>query len=186
MVYAVGMKYVGILGLLATLILGVWLVSGAWQTPRTPSETDSREGEGSSTSSHGDALDRARDAAGQMGGTVATVEVYEGITVPIDAVTLDLRGQNLTGSLKAEVNQLTKIEVLDLSGNQFTGVPAEVGQLRTLRVLNLSNNPITGLPYEIGNLSRLEKLDLRGTQYAKSDLDTIRQQLPNTTNILTD
>jgi len=114
------------------------------------------------------------------------VEVYDGIEVPTNVTTLDLSGRGLTGSLRAEVNQLTNIETLDLTGNAFTGVPAEVGQLTTLRTLNLSDNPITGLPYEIGNLSNLEVLDLRGTNYAQVDLNSIVEQLPASTRILTD
>lgn len=115
-----------------------------------------------------------------------TVEVYDGIEVPTNVTTLDLSGRGLTGSLKAEVNQLTNIETLNLSGNAFTGVPAEVGQLNTLRTLDLSDNPITGLPYEIGNLSNLAVLDLRGTNYAEADLASITERLPASTRILTD
>lgn len=114
------------------------------------------------------------------------VTVYDDVAVPTQSTTLDLSGQGLEGSLKAEIFQLKELEVLDLSDNNFTGVPAEVGRLSNLRVLDLSNNPITGLPYEIGQLQKLERLDLRGTNYAEYDLGVIRSQLPESVLILTD
>ncbi len=114
------------------------------------------------------------------------VTVYDGIVVSDSTTALDISGRGITGSLKAEIRQLTKLKTLNLSNNQFTGLPAEVGQLRELEVLNLSGNPLTGLPYELGNLSNLKVLDIRGTTYSKTDLEIIRQKLPPTTQILKD
>lgn len=116
--------------------------------------------------------------------TVGEIEIYDGIRVASDVTELDLSGRNLSGSLKAEIRFLTALRVLNLSDNNFTGLPAEVGQLSQLEVLDLSNNPLTGLPYEIGNLRNLQFLDLRGTQYAESDLQVISAALPATTQIL--
>lgn len=73
-----------------------------------------------------------------------------------------------------------------MSDNQFTGLPAEVGQLKKLEVLDLSNNNLTGLPYELGNLQSLTRLDLRGNAYAKQDLETIKTGLPAGVQILVD
>ncbi len=98
---------------------------------------------------------------------------------------LDLSYNNLTGSLQAEVRHLQNLKVLDLSNNQFTGVPAEIGQLKNLEVLDLSNNQLTGLPNELGNLSNLKVLNLQGNAYSVSDLESIRKSLP-TTKIVVD
>ena len=114
------------------------------------------------------------------------VSVYDGINVPNTATTLDLSGKGLSGSLKAEVRLLTKLKSLDLSNNNFTGLPAEVGQLSELEVLNLSNNPLTGLPQELGNLGNLHVLDLRGTQYSEFDLNKIKEGLPASVEIKVD
>jgi Leucine-rich repeat (LRR) protein len=103
-----------------------------------------------------------------------------------DLTSLDLSGNKLTGALQAEVRHLQKLRTLDLSNNDFTGVPAEVGQLSNLEVLDLSDNPLTGLPYELGNLSNLKTLDLRGTQYSTQDLAVIRAKLSPSTTVLTD
>ncbi len=103
-----------------------------------------------------------------------------------DLVSLNLSNNKLEGSLQAEVRQLRNLRTLDLSNNNFTGVPAEVGQLSKLEVLDLSFNNLTGLPNEIGNLSNLKSLDLRGNTYSKADLEIIKKSLPTTTEILTD
>ncbi|MCB9805928.1 leucine-rich repeat domain-containing protein [Candidatus Nomurabacteria bacterium] len=99
---------------------------------------------------------------------------------------LDLSHNLLEGSLQAEIRLIKNLRVLDLSDNNFTGVPAEVGQLSQLEILDLSNNPITGLPYEIGNLTNLRVLDLRGTNYAVQDLEIIKQKLSSGVEIRTD
>lgn len=102
-----------------------------------------------------------------------------------ELVSLDLSNNKLTGALQAEVRQLAKLERLNLSHNEFTGVPAEIGQLAQLRYLDLSYNKLTGLPYELGNLSHLEMLNLSGNAYSEQDLSVIRAHLPSTTKIIT-
>lgn len=97
---------------------------------------------------------------------------------------LNLSHNNLTGALQGEIRFLSKLQVLDLSNNQFTGVPAEVGQLSDLRELDLSDNDLTGLPLEIGNLSKLKVLDLRGNNPSEYDLGIIRASLLNTQVLL--
>lgn len=103
----------------------------------------------------------------------------------LDIVELDLSDNSLSGALQAEVRHLQNLKVLDLSGNNFTGVPAEVGQLSDLEVLDLSNNQLTGLPNEIGNLAKLRVLDVSGNAYSEADLAAIKSRLPATTEIRT-
>ena len=66
----------------------------------------------------------------------------------------------------------------------MTGVPAEVGQLNKLEILDLSNNQLTGLPHELGNLQNLKTLNLTGNQVSQFDLDIIKQNLPASVNIV--
>ena len=96
-----------------------------------------------------------------------------------DTEILNLSNNKISGALQAEVRHLENLIVLDLSDNNFTGVPAEVGQLKNLEVLDLSANPITGLPYELGNLKNLKSLDLRKTNYSAQDLEVIKKGLPS-------
>ena len=116
----------------------------------------------------------------------AMVTVYDGVAVSVSSQSLSLAGKGLTGSLKGEIRLLTELRELNISGNKFTGLPAEVGRLSKLEILNLSNNPLTGLPQELGNLKNLKVLDLRGTNYAKADLEIIKKELQATTQILID
>ncbi len=102
-----------------------------------------------------------------------------------ELVSLNVSENRLTGALQAEVRHLLNLRVLDLSDNQFTGVPAEVGQLALLEVLDLSNNELTGLPYELGNLQNLTTLDVRGNEnISKADLAVIKSNLPPTVTII--
>lgn len=113
------------------------------------------------------------------------VEIYNGVSVSSASRSLDLSDQGLSGSLKAEIRLLTKLEYLDVSNNAFTGLPAEIGQLTSLQTLNLSNNSFTGLPHELGNLSHLTYLNLSGNDISEFDLNIIKSKLTNT-NIITD
>lgn len=101
-----------------------------------------------------------------------------------NAVELDLSGNSLQGSLPAEIKNLSKLEILNVSNNDMSGIPAEIGQMTKLRVINYANNRITGLPNELGNLKNLEILDLRGNNPSQQDLESIKAKLPNTTQIL--
>lgn len=192
------MKYFGIIALLVVVAVGAW-----WGGKNAGSlATD--EGQ---SNTYQDAISQAKEVADKVGATSASPEiateaptptktvdpgtgksitVYDGISVSEGTTVLNLSSKGLSGSLKAEVRFLSNLRELNLSGNNFTGLPAEVGQLSKLEVLNLSNNPFTGLPYELGNLKNLKTLDLRGTNYAKADLDVIKKSLPATTKVLVD
>lgn len=97
---------------------------------------------------------------------------------------LNVSGNNIKGSIQAEIRNLKELKVLNASNNLMTGVPAEIGQLTKLEVLDLSKNMITGLPNELGNLKNLKTLNLSGNLYSKQDLDYIRGKLSPSVNII--
>lgn len=174
--------------MLVMVIGAIFLVSGMSSTVLPPSD-------GSSTkSTYSEALDMANEVSevAQERDLIysptsgKSVTVYDGITVPDNTTALDLSGRGLSGSLKAEIRYLANLKELNLSQNNFTGLPAEIGQLSRLEVLNLSDNPFTGLPYEIGNLANLKTLDLRSTSYSVYDLEVIKKNLNADVKILTD
>ena len=77
-------------------------------------------------------------------------------------VNLSLPGNNLVGSLPAELGNLTNLRQLGLAGNQISGaIPAELGSLANLIGLYLGYNQLTGaVPGELANLVNLERLHL--------------------------
>ncbi len=90
----------------------------------------------------------------------AAISSWEGVTVsgsPPRVSRVRLDREQLTGTLAAELGQLTGLQELFLNGNQLTGeIPVEFGQLSELQVLHLENNQLTGeLPEELSQLSQL-------------------------------
>lgn len=63
----------------------------------------------------------------------------------------------------------------------MTGMPAEIGQLNKLQSLNYSYNNITGLPNELENLkSTLKEFNLTGNPLSPDTLEKLKEMLPNT------
>jgi Leucine-rich repeat (LRR) protein len=94
---------------------------------------------------------------------------WYGITIIDDHVyTIDLKYNNLTGSLPPELGNLTALHELLLYSNQLTGsLPPELGNLTALQVLSLHSNLLTGsIPTELGNLTALQWLNLANNQLA--------------------
>ena len=75
---------------------------------------------------------------------------------------LIFHGNNLTGTIPAELGSLSSLITLHLDDNEMTGtIPPELGSLSNLNELDLADNNLTGtIPPELGNLSNLTWLDL--------------------------
>jgi len=94
---------------------------------------------------------------------------------------LDLNSNQLSGSIPAELGNLSNIENLLLTANELSGsIPAELGNLSNLKYLYLSYNQLTGtIPPELGNLSNLKYLNLSYNQLT----GTILPELGNLSNL---
>ncbi len=167
------MKILIPLALVAFLVAGI----GWWNMNKTPDL---------------DTQDYTTSADNESNGTTLNLS-GEGLTKVPDSVFrettlthLNLSNNQLSGSLQAEIRLLQNLKTLDLSNNQFTGVPAEIGQLKSLEILDLSNNQLTGLPHELGNLTNLKRLNLSGNDYSEADLANIKKNLPTNTVIVVD
>ena len=82
---------------------------------------------------------------------------------------LDLSGNQLTGTIPEDLGH-SNLVWLDLSGNELTGsIPSVLGDLRNLMRLFLSENHLSGpVPAELGGLSNLEELYLSRNQLTGS------------------
>ena len=85
----------------------------------------------------------------------------------------------LTGSIPAELGNLTSVGYLTLSTNQLSGsIPTALGDLSSLLYLFLYSNALTGsIPSELGNLTSLIMLRLHGNKLS----GVIPTQLSNLT-----
>jgi Leucine-rich repeat (LRR) protein len=88
---------------------------------------------------------------------------WHGLTVDPGTHTvtgIDLAGNNLDGTIPAEIGDLTSLINLDLHDNRLTGpIPAEIGNLPNLLVIDLSFNQLSdSIPAQLGNLAGLYKL----------------------------
>ncbi|KAB2636417.1 leucine-rich repeat receptor-like protein kinase [Pyrus ussuriensis x Pyrus communis] len=77
-------------------------------------------------------------------------------------VYLYLPDNSFSGTISAEIGQLTQLQSLSLYSNKFSGeIPQSLGKLTQLHVLDLSDNDLTGeIPQSLGKLTQLHVLDL--------------------------
>ena len=95
---------------------------------------------------------------------VSSIGTWHGVETNSDGFVteLSLPENNLTGTLPAQLGDLTHLRRLVLDNNELTGrVPPELGNLGELTMLDLSWNALEGsIPSELGMLTSLDTLDL--------------------------
>ena len=117
------------------------------------------------------------------------ISTWYGISVNAEGrvMTIRINGNNLSGTIPADLAGLDKLETLDIRYNRLRGaIPPEIGELRNLRVLVtigpfvgggftvLADNYLTGaLPPELGKLSNLERMEVGGLDAIPSDFGNL-------------
>ena len=89
---------------------------------------------------------------------------------------LNLRENQLTGSIPTELGNLTNLESLRLGGNQLSGpIPESIGNLTNLTRLDLYENQLSGpIPTWLDTLAKLTSLNLRDNQLSGGIPESIR------------
>ncbi|NEW81951.1 MAG: hypothetical protein GZ094_06265 [Mariniphaga sp.] len=78
-----------------------------------------------------------------------------------------------------QVSTFTNLNLLSFVGDQIAVLPPEMGNLSSLKVLYIDINPVTSVLPIVRNLHQLEKLGVGKTNIPQSELDIIKQTLPN-------
>ena len=104
--------------------------------------------------------------------TTAPLKDWSGVTAPAgdSVIVLSLIYNNLTGSIPAQLGNLTNLWILNLAHNQLIGsIPATLGDLTNLTSLQLADNQLSGsIPATLGDLTNLTGLQLADNQLSGS------------------
>ena len=96
--------------------------------------------------------------------STAPLDEWYGVTTDSNGrvTVLNLRDNNLQGTLPVQLARLTNLRWLNLYVNQLTGtIPTQLGRLINLTSLYLGFNKLSGaIPTELGRLTKLEELSL--------------------------
>ena len=94
-------------------------------------------------------------------GSAAPINTWYGVTTNSDGrvTELNLRGNNLVGTLPAALGDLDQMVNLQLSSNRLRGaIPASLGGLTNLQELSFSNNLMSGSIPDLRGLTNLQEL----------------------------
>lgn len=95
-------------------------------------------------------------------------------TMPVDEECPEIKNYIVYVSLKEANTDPERVEILDLTGQEFTDFPKDILRYTNLKELILTNLGLSDLPEPIGNLQYLQRLNLDG-----NDLTRLPSSLKN-------
>lgn len=81
----------------------------------------------------------------------------------------------------AQILQLPKLEILDISKNDLTSIPEAIKRMSSLKFLSIGANKITRLPLALGDLPSLCKLSLKENPIVFPPLEEVLNPTPGRT-----
>ena len=111
-----------------------------------------------------EARDKLEDGGARLNWTESTpIDRWQGIKFggsPTRVTKVNLKAERLSGTLPAELGDLSMLTELNLRSNRLTGsIPAKLNDLANLKVLNLHSNTLSGPIPDLGD-TMLEQLYL--------------------------
>jgi hypothetical protein len=79
----------------------------------------------------------------------------------------------------AQMNNLKNVDTIIAAESQIDSIPARISMLANLKVLNLKNSRVSFISEEVCRITSLELLDLTGNPVELSDIDKLKNCLPN-------
>lgn len=76
-----------------------------------------------------------------------------------------LKAQNSYNDLEKALQNIEKVEILNLSNQSLTQFPLEIIKFKNLHTLNISQNELEDLPMEISQLTQLKILDVSSNHF---------------------
>ena len=130
-----------------------------------------------------DATDGANWVSNDNWKTDEPLDQWHGVTTDSDGhvTRLELGDNKLSGTIPAQLGNLTSLEYLWFNNNELSGaIPSQLGNLTSLETLVLNRNRLNGMiPSQLGNLTSLEILALWGNELSGA----IPSQLGNLTSL---
>ena len=78
---------------------------------------------------------------------------------------LTLYSNSLSGSIPAELGNLTNLTSLNLGHNSLSGnIPSELGNLTNLTDLHFQSNSLSSIPAELDNLTQFKRFNISGAE----------------------
>ena len=164
---------VGLVLLVGVLLLGI---------PAVGSGQGSVAGDRAALEALYDATDGANWVSNDNWKTDEPLDQWHGVTTDSDGhvTRLELGDNKLSGTIPAQLGNLTSLEYLWFNNNELSGaIPSQLGNLTSLETLVLNKNRLNGMiPSQLGNLTSLEILALWGNELSGA----IPSQLGNLTS----